>query len=219
MQNPDATRVAGFGTWLKLRRYVRKGEHGIAIMAPCVYKSKDAESESDSGKNARPIFFKTAYVFDITQTEGEELPAVPAWSSDERRPELENRLAAYAARLGIDYRRTTDDLHGAKGYSAGGLIVLAADTGTKTLIHELAHEILHQAADRAGLDRETKELEAEAVAYIVADHFSLAHESPNYLALWDADAAKLKSRFERIQRAAAQILAAIEPKPAQAEAE
>jgi hypothetical protein len=93
-----------------------------------------------------------------------------------------------------------------------GSIQLATTAGTKTLIHEIAHEILHDRQARAGMDSETRELEAEATAYIVADRYNLDNESPNYLALWDADSKKLAARFDRVRQAAAQIITAIEPK-------
>src|SRR5665647_1550121 len=48
MQRPDATRVAGFRTWKALGRHVNKGEHGVAILAPCVYKSDDARPQADA---------------------------------------------------------------------------------------------------------------------------------------------------------------------------
>src|SRR6266446_241270 len=68
-QRPDATQVAGYKTWQKLGRQVRKGEHGIRILAPCVVKR-----ETDSGEETRSMFFRTVSVFDVSQTDGEPLP-------------------------------------------------------------------------------------------------------------------------------------------------
>jgi hypothetical protein len=68
-QKPTATRVAGYRAWQKMNRYVRKGEKGIAILAPCVYSDK-----TDRAKTR--IFFKTVWVFDISQTDGESLPEI-----------------------------------------------------------------------------------------------------------------------------------------------
>jgi len=74
-QRPDATRVAGYQAWKKLKRQVRKGERGIAIIAPCHYKREvktdDGESETLGG-----LFFRVVHVFDVAQTDGEALPTV-----------------------------------------------------------------------------------------------------------------------------------------------
>ena len=77
-QKPEATHVAGFRTWQKFSRYVKKGEHGIAIMAPIVWRrrvmpSDDPDAKEDSEEEAA-LAFKTAYVFDISQTDGKPLP-------------------------------------------------------------------------------------------------------------------------------------------------
>src|SRR5713226_9007265 len=68
-QRPDATQVAGYKTWQRLGRQVRKGEHGIRILAPCVVKR-----ETNTGEEARAMFFRTVSVFDVAQTDGEPLP-------------------------------------------------------------------------------------------------------------------------------------------------
>src|SRR5690242_4478341 len=68
-QRPDATQVAGYRTWQKLGRQVRKGEHGIRILAPCVVKR-----ETDEGEERSAMFFRTVSVFDVSQTDGEPLP-------------------------------------------------------------------------------------------------------------------------------------------------
>jgi hypothetical protein len=83
--------------------------------------------------------------------------------------------------------------------------------GTKTLIHEIAHELMHRGQELFTLDRHTKEFEAEAVAYVVAMHFGLSELScPNYLALWDADASKISARADRIRTISTQIINAVE---------
>lgn len=77
LQKPSATRVAGFRAWQRLGRHVKKGEHGIAIMAPVVYHRKARPDDNDNDEDADDetvSTFKTAYVFDISQTEGKPLP-------------------------------------------------------------------------------------------------------------------------------------------------
>jgi len=71
MQRPDATRVAGYRTWEKLGRYVKKGEHGIGIFAPCKLRREEHDEETEPNWI---LYFKTVHVFDVSQTEGEPLP-------------------------------------------------------------------------------------------------------------------------------------------------
>ena len=205
--NPQATFVAGYRAWNKFNRYVRKGEQGIPILAPCIYKTDP--DRDDSPRELRG--FRVVYVFDITQTDGEPLPDPPEWKSPARMLLLENRLIDFAASRGIQVDRS--DLPGdAQGVSKGGAITLDPTAGTKTLIHEIAHEMLHQAGKEIFLDPHTKELEAEAVAYVVATHFGLPDlASPNYLALWSADEEKILARQDRIRTCAVKLISAIEP--------
>lgn len=201
LARPDATQVAGFKKWQALGRFVRKGERGIPILAPVMVKPKADDDECPF----EPILrFKVVHVFDIAQTDGEPLPDVPQWKSIARHDDLSRRLSSYARQRGITV--WVKALPGeTQGVSAGGAIVLSPDAGTKTLIHELAHELMHQG--RPGVSAEEAELEAEAVAYVVGRHFGLAElNCPNYLALWGVDAARLRSHFERIQRIASQLI-------------
>ena len=212
LQNPEARHVAGYHTWLKLHRHVRRGEKGIAILAPMLTRS-EAEDEQ-TGR--RPVHFRAVYVFDIGQTDGEPLPAQPDWKSTERRADLHAMLIAFAGCEGIAV--TTGALPAAaRGASLGGKIVLVAEAGTKTLIHELAHEFLHRSGGGAtGLSRQEREIEAETTAYVVCRHFGLGEsKSPNYLALWGAAAPAIRGRLERIQKAAGRIIGAVEARAAE----
>lgn len=215
LQRPDASHVAGYNAWLRFHRYVKKGEKGIAILAPCAYKKNEKDKNGHEVESSH-LFFKVTYVFDVSQTEGEPLPPVPAWVSGEQDEELNNRLLSFAASKDITVIRQPID-SGAQGESHGGLIVLAPTAGTKTLIHELAHEILHQGSQRASApDRETRELEAEATAYVVATAAGMQIEtSANYIALWNGDAKAITARLARIQQAADQILKFVFPQAEQ----
>jgi hypothetical protein len=200
---PGATQVAGYNRWLQLKRYVRKGERGIPILAPMFIRQDKADPQSDT-----ILRFKVAHVFDISQTEGEPLPEAPDWKSLEQSQGLTERLMAYAASQGIAV--TVEALSGNKqGVSMGGSIVLSPEAGTKTLIHELAHELLHHGEQRPS--REVMETQAEAIAYVVARHFGLGDlNSPNYLALWDANTTVIRTHMERISTCARQIITALE---------
>jgi hypothetical protein len=205
MFNPNATQVAGYKRWSSLKRYVKRGEHGIPILAPCVVKINP--DQEDSPKTIP--YFKIVYVFDVSQTEGEPLPEIE-WRSPARLAQLDAALTAYAESLGIKVE--IEDTGSAQGYAEKGRIALNPTAGTKTLIHELTHHLLHIGAEEAPLDRETREIEAEAAAYVVASHFNIPDlASPNYLALYDADEKIISARADRIRLAASQIINAVSP--------
>jgi hypothetical protein len=207
---PHATRVAGYRAWNKFNRYVRKGEKGIPILAPMIYR-KDPDDES-SEKELRG--FRVVYVFDVSQTDGEPLPEAPEWRSQERRLLLENRLVSFAQGKGIAVNRE-EIKDGAQGKSKGGTIVLAEDASTKVLIHEIAHELLHKHDRSQG--RQVREIEAEAVAFVVAQHFGFeAETSSNYLALWEVESDKILARMDTIRKTAAEIINAVDPQEAAA---
>lgn len=211
-QRPGATHVAGYKTWQKLGRQVRKGERGIAILAPVTFRRRDPETGEETGETG--LTFRTAWVFDVSQTEGDPLPEVRWLAEGQDGAALADALRAYAASLGIAVRDA--DTGGAGGVSKGGAIDLSADLTplgrAAVLAHELAHELLHRdPAVRATTTRAQREHQAEAVAYVVLAHFG--HDLPSsgvYLALWDADAATLQANLEAVQRAAGQIIGALE---------
>lgn len=219
MQRPDASAVAGYQAWKKnFDRQVKKGEKGIAILAPIVIKAPKLETEDDEDETpvhrAQTIRgFKVVYVFDVTQTEGEPLPEPPNWKSPEQNEKLHKALEIYARSEGIAVE--IEDLEGeTQGISEGGTIKLAANAGTKTFIHEIAHELLHQKPDSwkvLTMDRKTKELQAEATAYVVSTHYGLEPEgSPNYIALFNGKPEDIKQNAEPIRLAAAAIIDGIE---------
>ncbi len=206
-QRPDAQRVAGFHTWLKLKRHVQKGEKGIAILAPLI-----KQVTADDGQTLRRLVnFRVVYVFDVSQTDGEPLPAQPDWKSSERQAALHKCLTQFANAEGVTV--TTGELpDDARGASFGGQIILIPTASTKTLVHEIAHELMHrshQLDERPS--RSVVEIEAETTAYVICKHFGLGDtKSPNYLALWGADAHAIRARLDRIQKAAARIITAID---------
>lgn len=98
-----------------------------------------------------------------------------------------------------------------QGASMGGRIILDPQAGTKTLIHEIAHELLHHKHDIIPTERTIHELEAESVAYVVGKHFGLnGLSSPNYVALHGAIAELVMEHMERIRNMAAEIIRALE---------
>lgn len=205
MANPNATNIAGFIKWKSFNRYVRKGEHGIPILAPIMTTITNENGEEEE----RLIGFKVVYVFDVSQTDGEPMPDVPDWKSPQKNAELMTRLTKYAKTKGIQIQVKPIG-YDIQGVSLGGKIILAPDAGTKTLIHELAHEILHH-EENAPADRTIRELEAESVAYVVAMHFGLdGLACPNYNALHGATAELILEHMERIRNTAAKMIQALE---------
>jgi antirestriction protein ArdC len=102
-QKPDASFVAGFNNWLKLGRYMRKGEKGIAILAPMFFKDRRRANDGNEIE-AQRMWFKVVHVFDISQTEGTPLPELPTKSVGERGRDMLNRLVRFAESRGITVR-------------------------------------------------------------------------------------------------------------------
>jgi antirestriction protein ArdC len=208
-QRPTATRVAGFHTWRAVGRCVRKGEKGIAIVAPVVRRRADDEDRDDARP---PLTFRVAHVFDVDQTDGQPLPEIARASGEPGHALSAIRTAIAAHGIALDY---ADSLDGALGVSRGGRIdvlrgLQPADEFT-VLAHEWAHELLHRDADRPKA-RDTRELEAEAVAFVVGEAAGLdvAEASRDYVMLYGGDRDALIASLGRIQRAASTILAALD---------
>lgn len=218
-QKPDASFVAGFNNWLRLGRYVRKGEKGIAILAPMFFKDKRQSAEGTEAETKR-IWFKVVHVFDINQTDGTPLPELPTKSFGERGQDMLNRLLRFAESQEITVRFVERcSLNGAAGTSRGREIEIRTSemdvtTQAATLAHELAHSLLHFTADgkritsRDGMeiDRQQRELEAEATAYVVGSYFGIQSPSDFYLAAYKVTPAMLLEAVETIAATVKTIL-------------
>lgn len=216
VQRPSARRVAGFQTWKKLGRHVKKGAKGIAILAPCVYRKKVDSDDSDSTTVKRLAGFRTCWIFAQEDTDGDPLPTLVTGATTGGE-DLLPRLEAAAAKLNVvlEYAEISDP-H-IEGYSTGGKIVvrLSLPTATKcgVVVHELVHEDLHQGehrVDAKAKSRSQRELEAEATAYVVLRHFGIEHVASNYLATYSVDGEQLRQSLETISGAAKRLIAAIE---------
>jgi hypothetical protein len=212
LQCPDATRVAGFRRWLELGRHVQRGQKGIAILAPVVSRLKveDKATGEEHTIVSAPRAFRVVHVFDVLQTEGDDLPEIPC-----HRLEGEgiayDELTLYAEGLGfrVEVGELPGETNGLCDHQTKTITVregLAPAQQTKTLTHEIAHAMLH------GLDfeapRAQKELEAESVAYIVMSTLKIdsAAYSFGYLASWGADPEAIRRSGHRIQQASHSIL-------------
>jgi len=214
MQRPDASLVAGFSRWKRLGRKVKPGEKAIRIMAPCPVRRENPET----GDEEEYVFFKTACVFDISQTEGKQLPSFEVPNIERDATELLAALQAVAAKRGITVR-FVDMPEGHYGCSKGGVIEIATGHSTgqqaKSLAHEIAHETLHRSQDGRidhAVSREIRELEAEAVAYVLCRHFNLDAElrASRYIAVWGGDGRKLAESLGRISTTAKHLIEDVE---------
>ena len=211
----QATRVAGFNAWRKMDRSVRKGEKALWILAPMVYKNADAEGGQDD-KVIRG--FKFVPVFDVAQTDGEELPTVCSRLDGDDPIGAYDILFEVARSIGFtvvphEFDGTTN---GDCSHSERRIRIEIRNTPAqqvKTLAHEIAHALLHETFESRAL----AELEAESVAYVVSQSIGIdsGDYSFGYVATWagggEQAIAGIKASGERIQKTAATILRAFEP--------
>ena len=243
MQKPDASLVAGFQSWKNnFKRNVVKGEKGIKILAPSPFKIKQEMEKIDPttqkpviGADGKPVkeekeitipAFKVVSVFDVSQTEGKELPdiAVDMLTGDVERFKDVFAALEKTSPVPIGFEKIAGNSH---GYYHLEEKRIAIDEGMselqtiKTAIHEIAHAKLHdidpnapkeEQADRP--DRRTREVQAESVAYAVCQHYGLdtSDYSFGYVAGWSSgrELDELKSSLETIRSTAAEIINSID---------
>lgn len=216
LQFPDARMVQGFHAWRKLGRTVKKGEKGIGIIAPLIGRKKDDEGSEDDDSKEKSIFgFKVVHVFDVSQTEGDELPEFAEVNGDPGNNivAVEQLIRSY----GIEtvYEPIPS---GADGLSKKGEIVIAPElepaAHLATLVHELSHELMHRTSERRAETTKTiRETEAEAVAHVVCQALGLEtlQHSADYIQLYNGDVDVLSKSMEHIQKTAAEILDGLAP--------
>lgn len=216
MQKPDATHVAGFQTWKKLNRYVKKGEKGLVIIAPMMIKAKEEALPLEADREKLLLRFKAVYVFDVSQTDGESLPAVSRVGGNPNGCTDRLKALVAAKNVTIEY---ADDLGGPLGVSCGGLIKILRSLSPaeefSLIAHELAHELLHRGERRTGLTKTVKETEAEAVAFVVCQAIGLetGTAAADYIQLYDGSEATLSESLDAIQQVAAEMIAAVHDEP------
>lgn len=210
-QFPTATRVAGFRTWRKLGRWVRKGEKGIAIVVPVTIRKRDAREDEDE----TIVRFRTGHVFDVSQTDGEPLPEPPVAAGDPG-PHTA-ALEKFAAEQGIIIEHAASLPPGTDGLSTGGTIRLRSGLTPAqelhVLAHEIAHELLHQVDKQNRPEKVVRETEAEAVAFAVCEGVGIecGTASSDYISLYDGTPETLRASLERIRRIASVLLGHLVP--------
>jgi antirestriction protein ArdC len=212
-QRPDASHVAGFHAWLKLRRFVRKGEKGIVILAPMVGRKKSDDDLTEDAQT-RLFGFRAAHVFDLSQTDGEPLAEFASVKGDPQ--DYNDRLIQFVASRNIVLAYDSA-IAPARGMSSGGKITLLPDLSPAehlaVLVHELGHELLHRGDRRTATTHTIRETEAEAVAYVVSTAIGLdtSTSCSDYIQLHAGDKTTLAESLTFIQQTASVILQAIEP--------
>lgn len=233
MQRPGASLLAGFKTWESLGRRVKKGEKGIAILVPCPYKfikevgvvdpeTGKAKLDADGNqvkaeKEISYTYFKPAAIFDVSQTEGKELPALAEELKGDAQ-DYENLMDAIRETASVPIRFEDWDKSKKGHYDLNEKeIVIKSGMSerqtVKTAIHETAHSILHTDKERLK-DSATMEIEAESIAFVVCQHFGLdtSDYSFGYLAGWSStkELPELKSSLSAIQKEAHGLIDRIE---------
>lgn len=238
LQKPDATYVTGYRTWQSMGRNVKPGEKGLKIFAPSSYTVKKEKPKIDPATqqvelddNGNPIMitvtqkissFHPISVFDVSQTEGEELDLELIHELDGSVEQYENMFDAIkdVSPVPVIMENITT---GAKGYFDGYKIAvnngMSEAQTVKTALHELAHAMHeHHGIKLPGvrLSRNAKEVEAESTAFIVANHFGIdtSDYSFGYLASWSTgkDIKELKSSLDKIRKVASDMIASLEEK-------
>ena len=243
MQKPDASLVAGFSAWKNnFERNVMKGQKGIKIIAPSPYKIKQEMQKIDPhtqkpiiGKDGKPVTeekeikipaYKVVSVFDVSQTEGKELPDIAV---DELTGDVDRYKDFFAALektspVPIAFENIGGGSHGYYHLEDKRIAInegMSELQTLKTAIHEIAHAKLHDIdlnapkdEQQPHIDRRTREVEAESVAYTVCQHYGLdtSDYSFGYVAGWSSgrELSELKSSLETIRSAAAEIINSID---------
>ena len=228
LQKPDATRVAGFSTWKDLYRWVKKGEKGIAILAPCMPPKQKKlatpggiETEGEEGKpeeetEIRPVFFKVVHVFDVSQTEGKPLPEfeVPSLTG-EANEELFNHVKYLVEAQGVDvsFVSRPDQDPDIKGFYSGKLIWVRPEESRAQQLKTLLHEVAHYYSEGVfRIPRADAETIAESVAFTIGAHFGFdtGTRSFPYVALWAKDKKTLEANLAAIRKVSSKIIEALE---------
>ena len=242
MQKPDASLVAGFSAWKNnFGRNVMKGQKGIKIIAPSPFKIKQEMEKIDPhtqkpviGKDGKPVTeekeitipaYKVVSVFDVSQTEGRELPDIAV---DELTGDVDRYKDFFAALektspVPIAFENIEGGSHGYYHLEDKRIAInegMSELQTLKTAIHEIAHAKLHDIDlnapkdEQPRVDRRTREVEAESVAYTVCQHYGLdtSDYSFGYVAGWSSgrELSELKSSLETVRSAAAEIINSID---------
>ena len=225
-QNPEARQVASFKQWKEnFGRYVKKGEKALRIFKPMTKIKKDENNQPILDKNGKPetvTFFGLVPVFDVSQTEGKEMPKaaeVKEQLTDLDYANLYRALMAIAKEndISVRFEEMENNKHGYYSVPENQIVLRSNEMNKaqiiKTFLHEMAHAELHHADNpqKENLTRSTAELQAESVAYVVSSYYGIdtSEYSFNYLSGWSADKetlADLEAQLDIVQQEAKSLM-------------
>lgn len=225
-QNPEAKQVASFKQWKEnFGRYVKKGEKALRIFKPMTKIKKDENNQPILDKNGKPetvTFFGLVPVFDVSQTEGKEMPKaaeVKEQLTDLDYANLYRALMAIAKEndISVRFEEMENNKHGYYSVPENQIVLRSNEMNKaqiiKTFLHEMAHAELHHADNpqKENLTRSTAELQAESVAYVVSSYYGIdtSEYSFNYLSGWSADKetlADLEAQLDIVQQEAKSLM-------------
>lgn len=239
MQRPDAQLCQSFTGWKQMGRYVKKGEKGISILAPAPYKIEREQTKLD--EKGRPVFdadgepvkekvevtiraFKVVKTFDLSQTDGKELPTIgpsELVGNIEGYPKLLQALQEISP-VPVSFELIDGDAKGFYHLEDKKIVVqdgMSEVQTIKTLLHEMAHEKLHDkdnVPEAKDISRNGKEVEAESVAYVVCQHYGIntSDYSFSYVAGWSEgkETPELKASLDKIRQTASEFIYQIDQK-------
>lgn len=225
-QNPEARQVASFKQWKEnFDRYVKKGEKALRIFKPMTKIKKDENNQPILDKNGEPetvTFFGLVPVFDVSQTEGKEMPKaaeVKEQLTDLDYANLYRAMMAIAKEndVSVRFEEMENNKHGYYSVPENQIVLRSNEMNKaqiiKTFLHEMAHAELHHADNpqKENLTRSTAELQAESVAYVVSSYYGIdtSEYSFNYLSGWSADKetlADLEAQLDIVQQEAKSLM-------------
>lgn len=239
MQRPDAQLCQSFTGWKQMGRYVKKGEKGISILAPAPYKIEREQTKLD--EKGRPVFdadgepvkekvevtiraFKVVKTFDLSQTDGKELPTIgpsELVGNIEGYPKLLQALQVISP-VPVSFELIDGDAKGFYHLEDKKIVVqdgMSEVQTIKTLLHEMAHQKLHDkdnVPEAKDISRNGKEVEAESVAYVVCQHYGIntSDYSFSYVAGWSEgkETPELKASLDKIRQTASEFIYQIDQK-------
>ena len=239
MQRPDAQLCQSFTGWKQMGRYVKKGEKGISILAPAPYKIEREQTKLD--EKGRPVFdadgepvkekvevtiraFKVVKTFDLSQTDGKELPTIgpsELVGNIEGYPKLLQALQEISP-VPVSFELIDGNAKGFYHLEDKKIVVqdgMSEVQTIKTLLHEMAHQKLHDkdnVPEAKDISRNGKEVEAESVAYVVCQHYGIntSDYSFSYVAGWSEgkETPELKASLDKIRQTASEFIYQIDQK-------
>lgn len=239
MQKPDAQLCQSFTGWKQMGRYVKKGEKGISILAPAPYKIEREQTKLDD--KGRPVFdadgepvkekvevtiraFKVVKTFDLSQTDGKELPAIgpsELVGNIEGYPKLLQALQEISP-VPVSFELIDGNAKGFYHLEDKKIVVqdgMSEVQTIKTLLHEMVHQKLHDkdnVPEAKDISRNGKEVEAESVAYVVCQHYGIntSDYSFSYVAGWSEgkETPELKASLDKIRQTASEFIYQIDQK-------